>query len=428
MKRLRVLLSAFAFSPERGSEPGIGWEVGTRLARYHDVTLLCGDVAGGRPTESVLARYFRTNRPVPGLTIRYIAPSCTAQIFNWLHNRPGFWPLYYGAYAIWQHQAFAVAQELHAGNRFDIAHQLTYGTYREPGHLWRLPVPFFWGPISGAANIPASFTKSFSLGGASKFRFRRAANWFQQRFSYRCCQAAQSARLVWVCTEAERALVQRWGGRSELQLDTGTVALVTRPRTRSEGEPLRLVWSGMHVERKAMPLALEAVAQLKGQAPVILHILGRGPETEKCRATAARLGVDSKVIWHGHVPHSEALSIMAEGHAFIHSSLLEAASTVVLEALSLGLPVVCHDTCGMAHAVTADCGIKIPLRNPETSISGFAQAIEAIANDSQLYDRLSLGAIERARELTWDRKVERFSGAYVAAATMTREEQKRQSA
>jgi glycosyltransferase involved in cell wall biosynthesis len=138
--------------------------------------------------------------------------------------------------------------------------------------------------------------------------------------------------------------------------------------------------------------------------------------------------VDSKVIWHGHVPHSEALSIMAEGHAFIHSSLLEAASTVVLEALSLGLPVVCHDTCGMAHAVTADCGIKIPLRNPETSISGFAQAIEAIANDSQLYDRLSLGAIERARELTWDRKVERFSGAYVAAATMTREEQKRQSA
>jgi N-acetylglucosaminyldiphosphoundecaprenol N-acetyl-beta-D-mannosaminyltransferase len=181
----------------------------------------------------------------------------------------------------------------------------------------------------------------------------------------------------------------------------------------------------MHIERKAMPLVLEAVARLKGKAPVELHILGCGPETEKCRATAARTGIGSTVIWHGHVPHSEALGIMAEGHAFIHSSLLEAASTVVLEALSLGLPVICHDICGMAHAVTAECGIKIPLRNPETSVSGFARAIEEIANDSQLYDRLSFGAIERARELTWDRKVERFSEAYVAAASTMRRAQKR---
>ena len=42
--RLRVLLSAFAFEPNRGYEPGVGWNVATRLAQHHDVTVICGDL------------------------------------------------------------------------------------------------------------------------------------------------------------------------------------------------------------------------------------------------------------------------------------------------------------------------------------------------------------------------------------------------
>src|SRR4029434_7077240 len=48
--RLRVLVGAYAVSPVQGSEPGVGWNVCSRLARYHDVTVLC---APGCPGEDV---------------------------------------------------------------------------------------------------------------------------------------------------------------------------------------------------------------------------------------------------------------------------------------------------------------------------------------------------------------------------------------
>jgi hypothetical protein len=40
VKRLNVLLSAYACEPNRGSEPGVGWEWATRLSKIHNVTVL----------------------------------------------------------------------------------------------------------------------------------------------------------------------------------------------------------------------------------------------------------------------------------------------------------------------------------------------------------------------------------------------------
>jgi glycosyltransferase involved in cell wall biosynthesis len=415
MERLRILLSAFACSPDRGSEAGVGWQIATRLARHHDVTVLCGDLGPARTTEESLLRYFGSNPKIPGLNIEYVGPTRETGLLCWLHGKPGLWSLYYAAYHAWQKKAFAVAQDLHSVRPFDLAHQLTYTTYREPGYLWRLPVPFFWGPIAGAADVPLSFAGVLGVRGTLAFGFRRVANAIQRRVSNRAKLAAQKAELVWTCTEAEQRLIERWGGRAEMGRDTGTVVLTDKHRTRRDSDSLEIAWSGLHVARKAMPIMLEAVARLKAKVRVTLHVLGAGPETQACREIARRLGIDGSIVWHGHLPHREALDVMGRTDVFVHSSLLEGTSSVVLEALSLALPVICHDTCGMATAINEDCGIKIPLQNPETSVSGFAQAIERIALDPQLYERLSLGALERARELTWDRKVERISEAYADA-------------
>lgn len=393
----------------------MGWEVATRLACFHDVTVLCGDVGSDRPTGSALARHFENNPPIPGLTFHYVAPSARAANLAALHEKPGLWALYYTAYKAWQREAFAVAARLHSSRPFDVAHQVTYATYREPGYLWRLPVPFFWGPIGGAAEVPLSFVGVLGSRGAVGMVCRRVANTIQSRLSRRAKCAARSARLVWVCTDAERRLVEGWGGRGELQREVGTTEIASKRKTRAWGEPLRIGWSGIHEPRKALPIALQAVARLGGRAKIELHVLGDGPETERCRAIASRLGVASKVVWHGRLPRADALKVIGDQDVFLLSSLREGTPTVVLEALSLGLPVICHDACGMAAAVTNECGIKVPLRNPATSVSGFADGLERLAKDSQLYDTLAAAALARARELSWDRKVERFSEAYLEA-------------
>ena len=415
--RLRVLLSAFAFAPNHGSEPGIGWNVATRLAQDHDVTVVCGDLSGRRHTELELAEYFRHHEPIPGLTIRYVPPSPLAKAIHWMHAVPGLWFLYYPAYRIWQRDAFAAAAVMHMKTPFDLIHQLTYGSYREPGYLWRLPVPFFWGPISGAGgDPPVRYLGLLGIAG-TRFLTRRVGNFMQRRFSLRSLQAAQKASLTWVVSDDERRLIEHWGGRAEQQFDVGTSPTYELPQDRAVDEPLRLVWSGLHIPRKALPLALEALAHLAEYPAVHLDVLEEGSMTGACKRLSVRLHVDHLVTWHGRLPLPEALAVMSKGHVLLHTSLAEATSTVIMEALSRGLPVVCHDTCGMGTAIDQQCGIKVPLIDPVTSIKGFSRAIGQLATDRELYNQLSKGAIERARLLTWDNKVRRLSEAYLAACS-----------
>ena len=39
-KRLKVLISAYACEPGKGSEPEVGWQWALQMARHHDVTVL----------------------------------------------------------------------------------------------------------------------------------------------------------------------------------------------------------------------------------------------------------------------------------------------------------------------------------------------------------------------------------------------------
>jgi len=417
--RLRVLLSSFAFSPFDGSEGGAGWETATRLARHHDVTVLCGDVSRKKPTKCALEKYFSVRPHIPGLTVQYIEPPVIAQFLEALHRWPALWAFYWIAYKVWQREAFRVIEQLHRRETFDVAHQLTYASYRDPGYLWRLPLPFFWGPVAGAAGVPMAFRTTLGLKGSWRFGLRNVGNWLERNLSFRAPHAARIARLVWVSGREEQRVIERWGGRTEWLLETGTTIVDRMVRTRPRHGPLRIVWSGQHIPGKALPLFLASLARLERRVSIHVDILGAGPETQAWRALASSLNIDPLIRWHGQLPRTEALKVMEHAHVLLHSSVKEATATVILEALSLGLPVICHDVSGMSLAVTEQCGIKVPLRDPETSTFGFTRAIEQLAENQELYRRLSAGAYARARELDWDQKVQRMSQAYLAAATST---------
>jgi len=83
------------------------------------------------------------------------------------------------------------------------------------------------------------------------------------------------------------------------------------------------------------------------------------------------------------------------------TSLQEATSTVVVEALQSGVPVICHDTCGFGTVVTDTSGVKIPVTTPRLSSESFAAAMTRMARNPELLQSLSQGALQRAKEITW---------------------------
>jgi glycosyltransferase involved in cell wall biosynthesis len=413
-RRLNILLSAYFCSPYRGGESAVGWQTAIGLAKHHDVTVICGDHSKGSPTAREIARYQEENGLPAGLKIAHVQARGLARGFYLLHQLPGLWFLYYEGYRRWQKQALEEAGRLHAGTPFDLAHQLTIITLREPGYLWRLGLPWFWGPINGAANMPWRFLFSFGVNGCYRHLSRNILNLVYTRFSRRSRIAASRAAKIWAVTLEDKDLVERiWNGHAETMIETGaTPKAGVSPKRLAGTEPLKLAWCGNIEARKALYIALSAIAQLPEGHDVELHVIGMGPEWERCQRQTAALGLTSNVKWHGRVSHAESQALMGLCHLLVHTALKEGTPHVVLEAMSQGLPVICHDSCGMGIAVNESCGIRIPMYDPATSIEGFNNAILRFVVEPDLLEQLSRGALQRARELSWESHIDKICKAY----------------
>lgn len=412
--RLNILISAFYCSPYQGGEAAVGWNVVTCLAKHHNVTVIYGDLSDEQPMLHDLTRYQEKCELPNSLRFVHVPARGLTRFFHRLHVLPFFWFCYYEAYRRWQIDAFHKAKQLHKTQPFDLAHQLTIISYREPGYLWKLGIPFFWGPINGAAMIPWSFIRNMQFSGAYRHLTRNLMNWFQMHLPSRSSKAARLASKVWTVTAEDQLMVNRiWRGDADTMIETGTITSTNaRVRRRAEHEPLRIIWCGFIEARKALHLLLESLAKLNHDSSWSLTVVGEGPERESMQALANQFGLQSKISWTGRVSHESVQDLMSNAHLLVHSSLKEGTPHVVLEAISNGLPVICHDCCGMGTAVTSDCGIKVPMKDPCTSIRGFTKALNEIICDPERLSVLSLGALQRAGELSWESKVKRYIQCY----------------
>jgi glycosyltransferase involved in cell wall biosynthesis len=391
--------------------------VATRLAKFHDVTVLYGDVKAGHQSRKAVESWLFNNGTISGLNLVYVPP--TPKVVSWerLHRIPGLWFAYYRAYNLWQREAFKVATLLHRQQAFDLSHMLTLVSYREPSYLWQLDIPFFWGPIGGAENVPIAFWPSLALTENGRPVTRDIFNRVQVKLAFRARYAARKARLVWGASQEDLTLINsKWGARGAHLIETGTTPhhVVNPPRT--DGRSLRMIWSGLHVARKALPLLLAALHELGNDPDWTLTILGYGPCTRKWQKLAETLNLSStRIRWLGQLPHEQAVQAMLEADVLVHTSVKEGSTTVLMEALALGRPVICHDIGGMSYVIDSTCGIKVPLIKPKKSIAGFHHAIKLLIDEMGLLAKLSKGASTRAADFTWDQMARKISNAYSEA-------------
>ena len=410
---MRILLSAYYCSPYRGGESAVGWNVATGLAKHHDVTVICGDLSADSPTGRDIQRFKKEQCLPPGLEIHHVqAEGLTLKIHD-AHSLPGLWFLYYEAYRRWQLQALDLARRLQAAEPFDLVHHVNVIGFREPGYLWRMGIPFFWGPVSGAPMVPPAFLGDFSPKERFRWSSRNIVNRFQILRGGRPAEAARTAAKVWAVSREDQAALAGWGVRAEPMLEGGTagVAAGAQIKNRGSGEPLRVCWSGLFQGIKELPILLRAIASFDPE-DLVVEILGDGPEANRWKALAESLGLGARLHWHGMLPRDQALSVMDRCHVLAHTSIKEATAIVLMEALERGLPVICHDACGMATAINQSCGILVPLVDPATSVEGFRQAFARLLTEPDAIGILSTGALSRARELSWEEKIQRFSKAY----------------
>lgn len=403
----KILVNAYAVSPGKGSEPGMGWNWCIHMALSHELFVITEGEFRDR-IEAALP-----SLPQAGNLHFYYLP-VSERIRKMCWNQ-GDWRFYWH-YRKWQKRALALAREICRNESIDIIHQLNMVGFREPGLLWKIPqVRYIWGPIGGMSQNPIAFFRGDPGAGLLKMRIKNVLNYLQMNLSPKVHRAISRASSVLCATEDERTVLRKRHPDKHLVVipETGLDQDELLPRTPLADGRFHILWAGRFIPGKKLDLALRVLARLP-QPDIVLDVLGSGKaeENEAYRALASKLGVSDRVVWHGDVPHSEAIRWMCSSDLFFFTSVHEVTSTVIMEAISAGLPIVCFDICGFGPLVDDRIGRKAPCIDPGQAERDFAAIISHLyANPGELAS-MSTGGRENLRRLTWDYKMEQLTKIY----------------
>ena len=126
---------------------------------------------------------------------------------------------------------------------------------------------------------------------------------------------------------------------------------------------------------KKLDIALQIISELKHLEGLRFDIVGTGYEKEvsKYMDLAGELGLGDICEWHGNVSNGKVHEMMRNADVLLFTSIMEATSTVVLESLSNGLPVVCFDICGFGPIIDSNVGATVGYTDNAKSVVLFQQ-------------------------------------------------------
>jgi D-inositol-3-phosphate glycosyltransferase len=190
-----------------------------------------------------------------------------------------------------------------------------------------------------------------------------------------------------------------------------------------------LLFAGRIQPLKAPDVLLRAVAVLLEQDPTLRSRLvvpvvggpsGTGLEHPTSLADLAdELGIADLVRFVPPVSQTELARWCAAATAVAVPSYNESFGLVAAEAQATGTPVVAAAVGGLTTVVAHErSGLLVATHEPRE----WAAALRRIIDEPGLADTLAAGAVEQAREFSWDRTAERTLAAYETARNLMRAE------
>ena len=400
-KRYNILISANHCAPGSGSEHGVGWNFVSRLAKYHKITLitnrhafykqLCGEASELGVTVHGIKQYVK---------------------FKGLTKLIPF--IYYIEYKWWQYRVYKKAKQLHSECRFDLVHQVTNITFREPGYLWKLDTPFVWGPIVALGDSKPRFLKMYGFSEDLKIILRHISFKIQYSTSTRIKKALKSSSLCLPVCENTLALLHRLSPCTNFYIMPETASVdenITGIFSgRGQGEELRLLWISRFDPSKGVMFLLEALSILPKDIKYRLILAGDGPQKNKAIAFCN----DKKISYEylGHIPYEETQKLYATAHLFFITSMMDATTSVLFESLSNGLPVVALDHLSFGEKVDDSCGKKIKVETPEQIAHDIADTIQYYYSNEEARRNAAEDAILRAKENSWNTRIRKLNELY----------------
>lgn len=400
---MHILIIAYACEPNRGSEAGTAWNLVQKLANFHRISVITR--ANNR---DVIDK--ETDNSIGNHTAQfhYVDPSSWV---IWL-KRKKLIPVQL-FYVFWQ---FAVSQYLKRNKiDHDIIHQLTFNSFEMPPYTFiKSDGIKIWGPIGGGQHTPRSMLCAYSTVERVKEVLRSLRLWASTHNPLTRAVLSSCHKVLFANKETHELLHRYIHGEAIRMIDVGVdTSKFATTKSDEKSTVTTFLTAGELVARKGTILAIEAFKRLSDlNKDFRLIIIGDGPERYRIEKKINEHNLKHLISLRGKVSHQEMMHEIEKADIFIFPSLRDTSGTVVLEAMSMGLPVICFDHQGAKEMIDSNSGVRVPITNYHETIENLSSAMKLLAENHELRIRCGEFARKSSLEYDWDRKAKFLSKLY----------------
>jgi glycosyltransferase involved in cell wall biosynthesis len=168
-----------------------------------------------------------------------------------------------------------------------------------------------------------------------------------------------------------------------------------------------IVYVGRLKAYKNISVLLRAVKRIRSAIPELqVVIAGDGEDMSTLKRLTKKLGLSETVTFTGKVSDEEKVALFQLAWVFVNPSLREGWGITTIEANACGTPVVASDVPGLRDSVrNPHTGFLVPFGDDRA----FAAKMKLILTDRKLRRTLSLGAVNWAKQFSWEYSARQFA-------------------
>ncbi len=406
----KILLSAFACSPIKGSEEGRGWNWAIGLAEM-GYTVYC--MTNFEDKEEIEIEHKKVN--LPNLHFEYVELSygLDKQLF-----KPSGKTIYLHYY-LWKKKASNRALSLHKKYNFDIAHHITYGSFQQGTCLYKLDnCKILFGPVGGGQMALPIFKSYFGKAWTTEVIRGKVSKMLVRHSSSLKKTLKKASHVIATNYDTKKLLDSSNLISKEKSHITEIYAIPKKYDTlkfieRPDNEILNIIWVGRLLPRKGLNLSLQGLSFLPKDFPYKLTIVGGGSMGENVEKWIEDYKLDAnKITLLGQIPFKQVDEEYRKADIMLFCSLRDTLGIQVMEAMAYSLPLVVLNISGVKNLVPENCAIKIDPTPGEGTAKSIAKAIIELQENKTLRKEKALNAYKHAMNSTWKRRIQVFTEKY----------------
>lgn len=385
---MKILVSAFSFCPHRGSEPGVGWNWSKLMTDLgHEVTVVTTD-----EFKQIIENEQKQN---PNPLMRVVFVDLPASVKK---KTVYAWNYYF------QRVSYEILKKLVKNEDFDCAWFLTMGNAFLPTRVYKLNVPYIYGPIAAGERVYPAIYRTWAF----KDRLPHAVKNLLVKVFWAIPNVrrnAKKASVILARTPDTMALFpSKIQKKCVLAPETfflkEDIVAIERYLRLKQTRDFVFFYDGRLIPLKGLDIAIKAYKEARPKMPnAKFVIVGDGPDESRLMSLSKE---EPSIVFMGRMPREKTLELLGQADCFLFPSLKEGCAWSLAEAMSLQKPIICIDGNGVGMLTSDTCAVRVHVGKescPSNLVRDFERSIMTVY-EMEAKEREKLGARGRGRILS----------------------------